>query len=215
MTKYLRDPFSSISHGVGAIVSVFFLVIMLVKIYNVSFNGVALAISISIFAVSSALLYTASSVYHGVKASDKILFILRKLDHAMIFVLIAGSYAPFCIMILPRNLGIPLLTVVWIIAIIGILFKIFWFKCPRLLSTLMYIAMGWLGIFVIKPIYSVLPTAALVLFAIGGIAYTIGGIIYAIKKPSFKYLDFHDIFHIFTLIGTIFHFLVVYIYIIA
>lgn len=215
MTKYLRDPFSSISHGIGAVMSLFFLVIMLVKVYYISFSGPALAISISIFAISSALLYTASSVYHGVKASDKILYVLRKLDHAMIFVLIAGSYAPFCIMVLPKSAGIPLLAIVWVIAAMGILFKVFWFSCPRLLSTLMYIAMGWLGIFVIKPIYAVLPPMALLLFALGGISYTIGGIIYAIKKPSFKYVDFHDIFHVFTLLGTIFHFLVVYFFIIA
>lgn len=215
MTKYLRDPFSSISHGLGVIVSLFFLTIMLAKAYYTSFSGPSLAISISIFAISSALLYTASCVYHGVKASDKILFVLRKLDHAMIFVLIAGSYAPFCIMVLPKETGIPLLIIIWIIAVIGILFKVLWFNCPRMLSTIMYIAMGWMGIFVIKPIYSVLPLGALVLFALGGLSYTIGGIIYAIKKPSFKHIDFHDIFHVFTLLGTIFHFLVVYIYIIA
>lgn len=215
MKKILRDPFSSISHGIGIIISIIFLILMLFKLINNDdvINKSLIYVSVIVFCLSSMLLYAASSVYHGVRGSDKLIYILRKLDHSMIFILIAGSYTPFCLLVLPKSSGIPLLICVWSIAVAGILFKMLWFKCPRILSTLLYVFMGWLAIFVIKPIVHSLPLAALLLLVLGGIMYTVGGVIYGIKRPSLKFIDFHDIFHVFTLLGTTAHLLLVYIFI--
>lgn len=135
---------------------------------------------------------------------------MQKLDHSMIFVLIAGSYSPFCLYVLPKSKGVPLLIGLWVIALLGILCKIFWMDMPRVLSTGIYIIMGWAALFVVKDLYFALDKIAFELLVAGGLFYTIGGVIYGIQKPHMGKWTSHDIFHIFILLGSTAHVLLVY-----
>ena len=214
MNAYMREPFNGLSHLFGAILSVAALVAM---VYKAAVDGgSALQITaVAIFGVSMILLYSASAIYHMVLAKDHVIAFLRKLDHSMIFLLIAGSYAPFCLISLKGTSGYTLFSIVAGIAIAGILFKMVWFNCPRWLSTALYIAMGWIIVFLASPLSDILSNTGLWMLILGGLSYTIGGVIYG-AKPKFlesKYLGFHEIFHIFILIGTFFHFLCVYKYV--
>jgi hemolysin III len=171
----------------------------------------------AVFILSMAALYAASTIYHTFDISEKINTLLRKIDHAMIFVMIAGSYTPVCLIALPRKIGIPLLITVWLITIVGTLFKIFWITCPRWLSSVMYIGMGWLSVLVISSIFKGLSHTAFAWLLVGGIIYTIGGIIYALKLPIFKKVNWknfgnHELFHCFVMLGSICHFVMVYNY---
>ena len=148
-------------------------------------------------------------------SSDPVINFLQRLDHSMIFVLIAGSYTPFCLMVLNGKSGWILFSIVSIIAICGIIFKLAWFNCSRVLSTSIYILMGWLVIFAFEPLLLALSTNGVMLLVLGGVLYTIGGILYAIKPDwqVFKYLGYHEVFHIFILLGSLSHFLCIYFYV--
>lgn len=215
MNKYLREPINSLTHWIGAILSLFALIAMLIK--GISNNASAISIvSIVIFGISLILLYSVSATYHGVITSDKIIHILRKLDHSMIFILIAGSYAPFCLIGLGGSKGAIFFATIATIAVLGIFFRMIWFNCPRWLQTSLYILLGWAAIFMIKPLSQVLAPTSLFLLVLGGILYTIGGVIYAIKpkKLTFGKFGFHEIFHIFIILGSLSHFLSVFLYLI-
>lgn len=214
MHAYIREPFNSLSHLVGAVLSVIALIAMTVKA-SISDAPVLHIVAVIIFGISMVLLYTASATYHMVLAKDNVIAFFRRLDHSMIFLLIAGSYAPFCLIALNGKNGFVLFSVVTCLAIAGILFKMVWFNCPRWLSTALYIGMGWIIVFLASPLAATLSAKGLWLLVVGGIMYTIGGIIYG-AKPGFlqsKYLGFHEIFHIFILLGTLCHFLSVYMYV--
>lgn len=171
--------------------------------------------AVIIFGISMMLLYSASAAYHMIIAKGKVIAFFRKIDHSMIFVLIAGSYAPFCLISLDGALGSGIFTFVAVTAILGVVFKMVWFNCPRWLSTCLYIALGWVIVFAFAPLSKTLSIGGLLLLLQGGIFYTIGGIIYAVKPKfmEFKHLGFHEIFHIFIMLGTTCHFLSVYIYV--
>ena len=161
------------------------------------------------------LLYSASATYHSVKASDKVIKMLKRVDHSMIFILIAGSYAPFCLVALSGKIGINLFLAVTICAVVGIGFKLCWVTCPRWVSSVMYIGIGWLAIVAIYPMSQVLPVAGLVWLITGGLMYTIGGVIYALKTDKRIWLfGRHEIFHVFIMLGTLGHFVSVFAYII-
>lgn len=216
MEKYLREPVNGLTHLIGAILSLIGLIAMLLKL---SFdNGTALQyIAIIAFGIGSILLYSASATYHSViSSSKKVLMRLKRLDHSMIFLLIAGSYAPYCLIALNNKSGYILFSAVAIASFIGIIFKIAWVTCPRWLSSTIYIAIGWFAIFAVYPISKAIPTTGLILLILGGIMYTVGGIIYALKKDKFKIGLFgtHEIFHVFIMLGTLCHFLSVFIYLI-
>jgi len=214
MQAYIREPFNGLSHLAGAVLSVFALIAMIVKA-SVSDAPVLHIVAVIIFGVSMILLYSASATYHMVIAKDHVIALLRKLDHSMIFLLIAGSYAPFCLIVLNGTTGFTLFSIVAGIAVAGILFKMVWFNCPRWLSTGLYIGMGWIIVFLASPLSKVLSAPGLSLLIIGGLMYTIGGFIYG-AKPKFlqsRYLGFHEIFHIFILLGTFSHFLCIYFYV--
>lgn len=209
----LKDPGSAITHGIGAILSLLAIYPLLRK----AFLGANCEhiISITIFILSMVILYTASTIYHSIDCCKKKETILRKLDHAMIFVLIAGSYTPICRIALTGKTGTILLAFVWGLSILGILFKMFWINYPKYLSSILYIALGWACIFAFVPIIRSLPTPAFLLLLIGGILYTVGGVIYAIKPPIFqitKYFGNHEVFHVFVMLGSLCHFLVVYLF---
>lgn len=176
----------------------------------------ALAIfAVVLFGVSMILLYTASTAYHMVIAKEKVIAFLRRIDHSMIFILIAGTYAPFCLISLQGKLGWGLFITINTLAVLGALFKMTLFHSPRWLSTLIYVGMGWLVIFFIKDIATAVGVGGMIFLVLGGVAYTIGAVIYAWKPKflEFKYMGYHEIFHVFILFGSLFHFICVYGYV--
>ncbi|MGG0719459.1 hemolysin III family protein [Robertmurraya massiliosenegalensis] len=212
--KYIREPINGLTHLSGAILSFVALLAMVIKAALTTETALSIA-AVIIFGSSMILLYSASATYHMVMAKDKVIAFLRKIDHSMIFILIAGTYAPFCLISLNGVTGWVLFSIITFAALCGVLFKMIWFNCPRWLSTLIYIVMGWMVIFVAPPLAKVLSNTGLFLLVLGGIFYTIGGIIYG-AKPKFlesEYLGFHEIFHIFIMLGSTAHFLSVYMYV--
>lgn len=211
----IREPGSALTHFIAMLMSVFAAVPLLVKAGITS--GGRNFIAMAIFMSSMILLYAASATYHSVDLSGSKLRIFRKIDHMMIFVLIAGSYTPVCLIVLAGQLGITLLTTVWSIAIVGMLVKAFWINCPKWFSSMIYIAMGWVCVFVFGQLLDTLPTAAFLWLLAGGIIYTVGGIIYALKLPIFnsKHKDFgsHELFHLFVMGGSMCHFIFMYLYV--
>ena len=215
MNKYLREPVNGITHMIGAVFSVFALIAMIIKVKTNNSDPIVY-LSVLLFGIGMILLYSASATYHSIISNEKVIKILKKLDHSMIFILIAGSYAPFCLVALRNTIGYTLFSVVAICSLVGIAFKIAWVTCPRWLSSTIYIIMGWIIIFAIYPISQSLHLAGLILLILGGVLYTVGGVIYALKKDKFKIGVFgtHEIFHIFIMLGTLCHFIVVFNYVI-
>ena len=215
MGRYTREPINGFTHLGGAILSFFGLLALVIKttLTNPSIVDISAVI---IFGISLILLYSASATYHLVVASEKVISFLRRIDHSMIFVLIAGSYTPFCLIGLKGVTGWISFIIIATIAICGILFKMIWFKCPRWISTCIYIGMGWISVFLIKPLSNSIPLGGIFLLVLGGVFYTIGAIIYGTKPEALKLrrLGFHEIFHIFILLGSLCHFFAVYKYVI-
>ncbi len=211
----IREPGSAITHFIGMMMAVFATIPLLVKT-AMEANTISLA-SMSVFMLSMILLYGASATYHSINVSQKIITIFRKIDHMMIFVLIAGSYTPVCLIVLGGRLGYTLLAVVWGIAIAGMAIKAFWITCPKWFSSIIYIAMGWVCLGVFGPLWHTLPATAFLWLLAGGIIYTAGGIIYALKLPIFNsrhaYFGSHEIFHLFVMGGSICHFIFMYLYV--
>jgi len=215
MNSYIREPINGLTHLAGAILSFAGLLAMVIKASLTTSSPLAIT-AVAIFGISLMLLYSGSATYHMVIAKDKVIAFLRKLDHSMIYVLIAGSYTPFCLITLNGVTGWVLFSIVSAVALSGILFKMIWFSCPRWLSTALYIAMGWIIVFAFSPLSESLSSNGVMLLLLGGILYTIGGVIYAIKPKflEFKHLGFHEIFHIFIMMGSMAHFLCVFMYVI-
>ncbi len=211
----IREPGSALTHFIAMMMALVAAVPLLVKAAG-SPNQICLY-ALGIFMMSMVLLYGASTLYHTVNVSDKILRAFRKIDHMMIFVLIAGSYTPVCLIILGGNLGYQLLSLVWGIALVGMLIKMLWITCPKWFSSLIYIAMGWVCVLVFGQLLDALPKAAFLWLLGGGIIYTIGGIIYALKIPLFhnRFVHFgcHELFHLFVMGGSICHFIFMYQYV--
>lgn len=215
MYKKLREPINSITHLAGALFSLIALIAMLIKAISTNASSVGI-LSVTIFGISLILLYITSGTYHGIISSDKVISIFKKLDHSMIFVLIAGSYAPFCLLTIGGKFGVTMFIIMITLAVLGIIFKLCWFTCPCWVDSTMYIGLGWAALFMIKPLASILPSISLFLLVLGGILYTIGGVIYASKskKLTIGNWGFHEIFHIFILLGSLSHFICVYTYVI-
>lgn len=211
----IREPGSAITHFIGMIMAVFAAVPLLVKAGVTSGNHTLAALTV--FMLSMILLYGASATYHSVNLTGRGLRIFRKLDHMMIFVLIAGSYTPVCLLILGGRSGYTLLALVWGIALVGMIIKACWITCPKWFSSVLYIAMGWVCVLVFGQLFNTLPTAAFGWLLAGGIIYTVGGVIYALKLPLFnaKHENFgsHEVFHLFVMGGSICHFIFMYLYV--
>ena len=209
---HIKDPGSAITHFIGMMMAIFAAIPLLIKAAHEP--GRIYIISITVYAVSLILLYAASTTYHTFDRSYKVNTTLKKLDHMMIFVLIAGSYTPICLLVLGGKTGIILLSIVWGIALVGILIKGFWVYCPKWVSSVLYIGMGWTCVLAFTQILNSLSPAAFGWLLAGGIIYTIGGIIYALKLPIFnnKHKNFgsHEIFHLFVMAGSACHFVVMY-----
>ncbi|WAA09054.1 PAQR family membrane homeostasis protein TrhA [Fervidibacillus albus] len=215
MKNYIREPINGFTHLAGAIFA--FIALLAMVIRTTADNGSSIAVfSVIVFGISMILLYSASATYHMVIAKERVITFLRRLDHSMIFVLIAGTYAPFCLISLQGFQGWFLFSIISFLAIAGVVFKMVWFHCPRWISTAIYLAMGWMVIFFISPLSKTLESGGMVLLILGGIFYTIGGIIYGFKPKflEFNYFGYHEIFHIFILFGSFCHFLSVFLYVI-
>lgn len=212
----IREPGSAITHFIAMMMAVFAATPLLIKA-ALSSDGKITLLALGIFCISMILLYGASATYHSLNISGKALRIFRKIDHMMIFVLIAGSYTPVCLIILGGKLGYTLLSVVWGIALFGMILKACWVTCPKWFSSVIYIAMGWVCLGVFGTLWNVLPHAAFGWLLAGGIIYTIGGVIYALKLPVFngkhKFFGSHEIFHLFVMGGSICHFIFMYLYV--
>lgn len=203
-----RDPLSCYSHFIGMVLSFVGILVMIINIFFKHFNGVP-QITGLIFCLSMTGLYAASSLYHYSCGSESTIEKLRKLDHSMIYVLIAGSYTPILYSILPAPKNIIFLIAIWLIAAIGIVLKLCIANIPRWVSTGMYVMMGWF-IAIDFPALRELDKNALFLLILGGISYTIGGAVYGLKKPNIsKLFGFHEIFHVFVLLGSLCHYVMV------
>ncbi|MBQ7840971.1 MAG: hemolysin III family protein [Lachnospiraceae bacterium] len=215
MSITIREPGSAITHFIGMIMALFAAVPLLVK--AAVFSGPYSFYAMAVFMLSMVLLYAASTTYHSVNVPAKVLKVFRKVDHMMIFILIAGTYTPVCLITLKGSQGYGLLALVWGIALVGILIKFFWITCPKWFSSILYIAMGWACISVIDDLWRLLPTSAFMWLLAGGILYTVGGVIYALKLPIFnakhKYFGSHEIFHLFVMAGSICHFIFMFGYV--
>ena len=208
----IREPGSAITHFIAMMMAVFAAVPLLIKAGIQS--GQKNLLAMAIFMGSMILLYGAIATYHSVDLTGRSLRIFRKLDHMMIFVLIAGSYTPICLLVLERRTGLIMLALVWGIAITGIIIKGFWVFCPKWVSSVLYISMGWICVLAFSQILNNLTRAEFGWLLAGGIIYTIGGVIYALKLPIFnsKHKNFgsHEIFHLFVMGGSACHFVVMY-----
>ena len=211
----IREPGSAITHFIAMMMAVFAAVPLLIKAGIQS--GQENLLAMAIFMGSMILLYGASATYHSVDLTGRSLRIFRKLDHMMIFVLIAGSYTPVCLIVLGGKLGYTLLALVWGIAAVGMLIKAFWITCPKWFSSVIYIAMGWVCVLVFGPLLKTLSAPAFLWLLAGGIIYTVGGVIYALKLPIFnakhKFFGSHEVFHLFVMGGSVCHFIFMYLYV--
>ena len=204
---------SGLTHCIGAILAVAGLVFLILE----SVNPVKPwhIVSFSVFGTGLILLYTASTLYHWLPLSENGIRNLRRLDHIMIFVLIAATYTPVCLIPLRGPWGWSLFGSVWALAILGIFLKLFWLQAPRWFSTTVYIVMGWLAIAGVWPLIMALHVEGFIWVLMGGLLYTIGAVIYAIKLPNPwpNFFGFHEIFHIFVMLGSVSHFWVMYEYV--
>lgn len=214
MKLHLRDPASAITHGIGLLLTLCGAAPLLIKAVSL---GTAFAAAMLVFILTMALMYAASSLYHSVTLSDKAIQWFRRVDHSAIFVFIAGSYTPVCLLILEPRYGLPLLAALWAVTAAGILTKFLWITCPKWFSSVIYIAMGWFCVFCIKPLLHALTLPALLWLLAGGIFYTVGGVIYTLRLPLFnarhKNFGTHEIFHVFVMLGTLCHYLFMYWYV--
>lgn len=211
----LRDPASAITHIIAFFLTMGGTLPLLIKAGQISsLNFFAMLI----FSISMMLLYAASGIYHSVILPDPQVKLFRKIDHSAIFILIAGSYTPVCTIVLKPQFGRPMLIAIWSLALIGIVVKFLWITCPKWFSSVIYIAMGWLCIFCVKPLIHAITPQAFGWLLLGGIIYTIGGVIYALKVPLFdsKHKNFgsHEIFHLFVMGGSLCHFIFMYAFVI-
>ncbi len=207
LRRFLREPFNSISHFVGILLSIVGLILLLVLSRGEPYRTTSFAI----YGSSLIILYTASTLLHSIKAKPDTEKKLRIFDHAAIFILIAGSYTPIALVTLQKThpaWGWSLLSVVWGIALLGVLFKIFWIHAPRWLSTVLYLGMGWMSLIVITPIAQAFSVGGLVWLALGGAFYSVGAVIYALKRPDFfpEVFGYHELWHLFVLAGSFCHF---------
>ena len=211
----VKDPGSALTHFIAMILAALAAFPLITKAALTS--GLYTAVAVGIFIISMVLLYAASTVYHTFDISETVNKLLKKIDHMMIFVLIAGTYTPVCLIVLGNSVGYRLLALVWSIAAIGIVINALWINCPKWFSSMIYIAMGWVCLTAIRTIVANLTPGAFFWLLAGGIIYTIGGVIYALKLPlfnaRFKNFGSHELFHLFVMGGSFCHYIVMFRYV--
>jgi len=209
--RKLREPVNGLTHLGAAVAAGIGLIILLV----IGWGNIGKTISLTVYGISLILLFAASAIYHMVRARPSILNNLRKLDHSAIYILIAGTYTPFCFNLFTGFWQWGMLILIWGLAIIGVAVKLLWMDAPRWLYTGVYIAMGWLALLGSKELLATLPAGAIAWLLIGGITFTVGAIIYATKSFNFfpGKFGFHEVWHIFVILGALAHFIGILVYI--
>lgn len=207
MLKKLREPVNSLTHWAGAVLALAGLIALLI----VGWGTPAKMISLMIYGVSLIFLFSASATYHMVRVKDKALEIFRKVDHAAIYFLIAGTYTPFCVNAFSGFWKWGMLSIIWSLALIGIIVKVFYMRAPRWLNAGIYVIMGWLAVGAAGQMLAALPAWVLSWLIIGGVIYTLGAVVYITKIFNFKpgVFGFHEMWHIFVLFAAAAHFVAV------
>lgn len=198
-----EERLNILTHGFGLLLSIVALPFLVQK--SLSYHGFWKAASFCIYGLSLVILYAASTFYHASK-EPKLRRRLNIFDHAAIYVLIAGTYTPFCLVVLPPKLGWYMFVFVWLFAVTGVILKLFFTGRFDKLSTALYLLIGWQVVFVIKPLMENLSKEGLLYLFLGGVFYTVGAIFYSIKKLKYS----HATFHVFVLLGSLSHFLAVF-----
>lgn len=170
-------------------------------------------ISSAIFSMTAVLLFGTSALFHRGTWSGKIESVIRRIDHANIYLIIAGTYTPFAVLALPDRQGRMLLSIVWAGAAAGVILRVFWTSAPRWLTTALYVLVGWVALFFLPGLIDGAGVPAVMLIVLGGVLYTVGAFVYAIKRPnpSPEWLGFHEVFHAFTVAAFIAHYIAVWI----
>jgi hemolysin III len=204
--RLLFEPVNSLTHLAGVLLSIAGLVVLLILSRGEPWR----VTSFIIYGASLITLYTASTLYHALKVSEKRRSALKRFDHIAIFVLIAGTYTPITLVTLQgeqATWGWSIFGVIWGFAVLGVIFKLFWLSAPRWLYTGLYLLMGWMALIAIVPIAQTMPFGGLFYMGLGGLFYTVGAVIYALKRPNFSAVfGFHELWHLFVLAGSISHF---------
>jgi len=206
MRLLLREPVNALTHLLGAVLSIIGLVILIVAAIN---HGSARDIAaVSIFGGSLVAMYGVSAVYHASTLSERGLGHFQRIDHVMIYILIAGTYTPVCLVVLRGRLGLGLLIAVWTLAAIGTFQKVLWMRAPRWLSTALYLGMGWIALPLVKPLLNAASPGFFLWLLAGGVAYSLGAVVYAAKWPrgGAKVFGSHEIWHLFVMAGSFAHY---------
>ena len=203
-----QDLFSFYSHLCGALTA---LVGVLALVYQAR-DCLSLIMVSAIYGLSAVFMLLSSALYHAFKRGENQASFLRKMDHFAIFCMIAGTYTPLCYIYLEGNLKWGIIILQWTLVIAGFFLKVFYIRAPRVFTTIIYLLMGWMAIVPIKQLLSAVPLASIILLLVGGLAYSTGAVIYMLKKPNPipSLFGFHEIFHLFILIGVFLHFPVVF-----
>jgi hemolysin III len=214
--RWLREPVNALTHAAGVVLGLVGLGVLL----SMAAGNVLHVVSATVYGLSVVVLFLASTLLHALKVKHATYVKLRLFDHAAIFVLIAGTYTPVLLVtVLPAapSLAIALLSVVWALALLGVLFKIFWLNAPRWFSTSLYVILGWLSVLALGPLVQTLPWPGVTWLVAGGVTYTVGAVVYALKRPNPfpRVFGYHEIWHLFVLAGSAFHFVLIARYIIG
>lgn len=207
MLKKLREPVNSLTHWAGAALALAGLIALLI----VGWSTPAKIVSLLVYGLSLIAMFSASATYHMVRAKDKVLLILRKIDHSAIFALIAGTYTPFCVNAFDGFWKWGMLSIIWSLAAIGIIVKVFYIKAPRWLNAGIYVVMGWLCVGAAGQMLATLPVWVFAWLLAGGIVYTLGAVVYSTKLFNFwpGVFGFHEVWHIFVMLAAAAHFVAV------
>lgn len=211
----LKDPGSAITHMIALAAALIGTPPLLLHTARLG-GGPLTMLGMTAFMAGMILLYAASSIYHAVDSTPRVNAALRRLDHMMIFILIAGSYTPVCLVGIGGAVGHKLLAIVWGIAAVGILVKAFWITSPKWFSSVIYIGMGWVCLLAFPQILANLSRPAFLWLLVGGIIYTVGGVLYALKlqvfNNKFPHFGSHEVFHLFVMAGSACHYVMMFVY---
>ena len=210
LNKTFREPISGLTHLAGAILAVLGTLGLLLPAFQT--RNMLQVVTFAVFGASLTWLYSASSAYHLLRVSDGATLWLRRLDHTMIYFLIAGTYTPVCLIALSGAWGWTLFGVIWALALIGASLTLFYLNKPRWLTAAIYILMGWLVVVALAPLLQRMPPAGLFWAVLGGLFYTGGAVIYSLKRPNWVpgIFGFHELWHLFVLAGSAAHFIMIY-----
>lgn len=207
----LREPVNGLTHLGAAVAATIGLAVLLYLAYGVLPEQLA----ILIYGSSLILMFSASAAYHLVKANERATLWLRKLDHSAIYLLIAGTYTPICVHFFVGFWRWGILAIVWSLAVIGIAVKLLVIRAPRWLTAGVYLVMGWMAIFAMQEILAVMPVGALAWLLAGGVLFSLGALVYIFRRPNFwpGVFGFHEVWHIFVILGCLAHFILVAAYV--